>query len=57
MNARYRKFLVASLGAVIIVANEVFGAAIGLEEIREVINGGTALLTAVGVRQIPNSGV
>ena len=52
---QYRKAVVAVIAAAVIVLNEFFGAAIGLSEVEEIINVGTALGGAVGVFQIPNS--
>ena len=57
MNPRYRKFLIAGIGAVLIVANEFFAADIGIADIEGIVTAGLAVLSAIGVRQIPNSGV
>lgn len=54
---QYRKAIVAAIAAVVIVLNEVFGAAIGLGEVEEVITIGTALLGVLGVERVPNEGV
>ena len=51
---RYRKFIVAALGAAVVAVNTFFGAGIGLAEVQDFITVGTALLTALGVERIPN---
>ena len=56
MNPRYRKFLIASIGAVLIAANEFFAADIGIADIEGIVSAGLAVLSAIGVRQVRNEG-
>lgn len=51
--SKYRKLIVAVIGAVIIAADQFFGISIGLGA-EEIINFAVPILTAVGVWGVPN---
>jgi uncharacterized membrane protein len=51
--SKYRKLIVAALGAVIIAVDQFFGVSIGMGA-EEIVNFAVPILTAIGVWGVPN---
>jgi hypothetical protein len=56
--AKYRKFVVAAVGAALLVLSQIAGVTVAEsvdDDVLKVFDGVVAILTAFGVKQVPNA--